>query len=189
MHRWLPLCLILGLLIAFRVLGGIFPGDFPNFQPLPAILLCSLVFLHGWQRWVLPLSIWLVTDPLTSLLQGHPAIGPHHASLIPGLLVIIGISCLARRHPTTLSVLGSAAASAIAFYFLTNLVSFAFDPLYPKSFAGLLQAQWTGPAGYGPTWPFLRNLLAANLLFTGIFLAARAHLPREIPAPLPGRTR
>ncbi len=189
MHRWLPLCLIIVLLIAFRVIGSAFPEQFPNFQPLPAILLCSLVFLNGWQRWALPLAVWLVTDPLTSLFQGYPAVGPHHASLVLGLLAIFCVSLWTRRQPTAGPVLLSAAVAALAFYFLTNLVSFALDPLYPKNAAGFLQAQWTGPLGYGPTWLFLRNLLAANLLFTSLFLAARFQLPRLSSAPVAGDAR
>jgi uncharacterized membrane protein YeiB len=189
MHRWLPLGLILVLLIAFRALGSAFPHHLPNFNPLPALLLCSLVFLSGWQRWALPLSVWLITDPLTSSLQGYPVLGPHHASLALGVLAIIGFSLWTRRRPSAGRLLAAAGASALSFYFLTNLLSFAFDPLYPKSLAGFVQAQWTGPAGFGPTWIFLRNLLAANLLFSALFLAAGFRLPGLAPRPLPQPAR
>ena len=68
-------------------------------------------------------------------------------------------------------MLATTAAGALAFFFLTNTVAFLADPLYPKSWEGFVQAQWTGPVGAVlPTWVFLRNLLAANLLFTGLFL-------------------
>ena len=55
---------------------------------------------------------------------------------------------------------------------LALLLSFATLPLYPKSFEGFVQAQWTGPAGFGPTWVFLRNAMAANVLFTALVLVA-----------------
>ena len=189
MNRWLPAALIVVLLAGFRILGSVYSDTLPNLQPLPALLLCSLVFLHGIQRWLLPLLCWLVTDPLTSLAQGYPAFGVHNFSVAFGILVIFGISLWTRRHPRTFPVLASAAASALAFHFLTGMISFAFDPLYPKTWNGLLQAQWTGPEGYAPTWIFLRNLLAANVLFSGLFLAARSGLPRASADSLPLHAR
>jgi len=183
MNRWLPALLIVVLLAGFRILGSAFPENLPNFQPLPAILLCSLVFLNGIQRWLVPALAWLITDPVTSLLQGYPVLGWHNLSVALGIAATVGISQIARRNTSTAPVLFSAALSAIAFYFLTNFVSFATDPLYAKDLHGFAQAQWTGPTGFGPTWLFLRNLMAANLAFTAIFLAARNSLPQPVVKP------
>lgn len=189
MNRWLPALLIIVLLAGFRLLGSFFSESIPNLQPLPAIMLCSFVFLQGAWRWALPLGIWLITDPLTSLLQGYPVIGPHNLSVALGVAVILGISLLVRRRPTALPVLGASLASAVAFYFLTNLLSFIGDPLYPKTLEGFVQAQWTGPIGHGPTWVFLRNMVAGNLLFTALFLAARHSLPVRLSVPSPESAR
>ena len=73
--------------------------------------------------------------------------------------------------------------AALAFYFLTNCISFVTLPNYPKTLEGFVQAQWTGPVGYGPTWLFLRNALAANLAFTGLFLVAMRPLRAALPVP------
>ncbi|MBK1882328.1 hypothetical protein JIN85_07875 [Luteolibacter pohnpeiensis] len=189
MHRWLPATLIVALLIGFRTLGSCFPEALPNLQPLPALLLCSLVFLHGVQKWLLPLVVWIITDPVTSLVQGYSPFGLHNISLVLGILIVLGVSTWNRRHPSTLATLGSAAVCAVAFHVLTGLVSFAFDPLYVKNWDGLLQSQWTSPPGYGPTWMFLRNLLVANLAFSGLFLAARSSLLKPSPEPLPSPAR
>jgi hypothetical protein len=178
MQRLLPALLIVALLAAFRVLGSAFPEQLPNLQPLPAVLLCSFIFLKGSQRWLLPLFVWLVTDPLASVLQGYPVFGWHNLSVLLGVGITVGVAHLAARRPTVLPVLGAAALSAVAFYFFTNLVSFLFDPLYPKSWLGFTQAQWTGPEGFGPTWVFLRNAVAGNLAFTGLFFAAFQSLPQ-----------
>lgn len=171
MQRWIPAILMVLLLVGFRVLGSTMPETLPNFQPLPALLLCGMIFLNGTQRWLVPMIAWLVTDPLTSLLQHYPILGWHHLEIALGLAATVAIGLRVRRSPTWLNLLGGAALSALAFYFVTNTVSFFVDPLYPKTLTGFVQAQWTGPdaAGYGPTWLFLRNLLAANLLFTGLF--------------------
>jgi hypothetical protein len=177
MNRWLPALLIVALLAGFRVLGSTFPEVIPNFQPLPAVFLCSLIFLKGAHRWLIPSAAWVITDPIASLVQGYPVFGAHHLAIALGLGLTVGIALWARKNPATITVLLSAVLSAAAFYFLTNLVSFAIDPLYAKTWEGFAQAQWTGPSGFGPTWIFLRNLIAGNLLFTSLFLAARSTLP------------
>jgi hypothetical protein len=183
MHRWVPVLLLIALLAVFRVLGSTYSTVLPNFQPLLALFLCSFIFLQGKQRWLVPGIAWLVTDPVTSLLQGHAVYGWHHLAVVAGVATTLGLSLAVPRRPTAGPMLAGAAASAIVFYFITNLMAFVADPLYPKTFAGFIQAQWTGPVGFGPTWIFLRNLVAANVLFTALFLAARWSLP--VPATTP----
>src|SRR5690606_26518282 len=133
--------------------------------------------------------VWLLTDPVTSLLQGYSVIGWHHLAVVTGIAATLAISVLVRRRPSAGSALVGAATAAIIFYFLTNLIAFATDPLYPKSFLGFVQAQWSGPVGLGPTWIFLRNLLAANVLFTALFLVARSSAPASAitPTHIPAR--
>lgn len=169
----LPLVLLALVVVAFRVLGAMYPETIPNFSPLAALLLCSLVFLKGAWRWALPLGVWVVTDPVASLVQGYNPVGWHWAALVLGIGVTVAIALPLRRNPKVLPVLAGAAGAALAFYFLTNAISFLTLPLYPKTLAGFVQAEWTGPAGFGPTWMFLRNALASNLLFTGLVLVAR----------------
>lgn len=189
MHRWLPALLLTVLLAGFRVLGSAFPETLPNVQPLPALFLCSLVFLKGPQRWLLPLGVWLVTDPVASLLQDHPLLGWHHLGIFAGLAATAGIAIYIRRFANVPCTLIAAALAAIAFYFSANTLSFVADALYPKTLEGFIQAQWTGPVGFGPTWIFLRNLLAANVLFTGLFLAARLSLPQPQSKPVEAFSR
>lgn len=189
MHRWLPALLLVALLAAFRVLGSAFPEKLPNVQPLLALFLCSLVFLKGTQRWLIPAAVWLLTDPITSIVQGYPVFGWHHLAVLSGIAATAGITHYVRRKPTAVPVLAASVVTALVFYSLANLVSFATDPLYPKTLAGFVQSQWTGPIGFGPTWIFLRNLLAANLAFTALFLIARQSLPAAsaVPSQIPAR--
>lgn len=189
MQRWFPAVLMIVILTGFRLLGSSFPDVLPNLQPLPALLLCGIIFLKGPHRWLVPLAVWVVTDPLTSLLQGSSVLGWHHLAIVLGLGATAGIALWIRRSPGWLNLMGGAILSALAFYFLSNLVSFVVDPLYAKSLAGFTQAQWTGPVGYGPTWPFLRNLLAANLLFTALFSLACRTLPQGISKTAPAIAR
>lgn len=170
---WIFLSSLVLVLIGFRLITAM--SFLPNFSPLPALLLCSLIYFRGYQAWLLPLGAWLLTDPLVSLIQGYPMVGGHHLSLLLGLAGAIGIGLLLRHRATPLRVMGGTAAAAILFYLLTNTVSFVLDPNYLKSAEGFLQAQWTGrPQDPMPTWVFLRNLLVANVLFTAGFLVARS---------------
>lgn len=183
MQRWLPAILIVVLLAGFRLLAGAFPETLPNFQPLLAILLCGIIFLNGAQRWAVPLLVWVVTDPFTSLMQGYPVVGLHHLSILVGILPTIAIALFLGKKPPVLPVLAGTILSGILFYFLTNLISFVVDPLYLKTWEGFAQAQWTGPVGSMPTWVFLRNGVIGNVLFTSLFLLARKSLPQASPAP------
>jgi hypothetical protein len=179
----LSLLVLAALMVGFRLLGAAFPETLPNCQPLPALLLCSLVFLDGKSRWLLPLGVWVLSDPLVSLLQGYPMLGWHHAALLAGLGVMVALAAPLRRQRSAAAVLGGSVAAALLFYFLTNTVSFLTLPLYPKTAEGFLQAQWTGPLGLGPTWLFLRNSLAANLAFSALFLLALQPARAALPAP------
>lgn len=175
MHRYLPLCLIVGLIIAFRVIGSVLPESAPNFQPLAALFFCGTMLAPGWRGFVIPLCVWALTYPLGF---GHTANPIGFLSTIIALIAIffIGKSLSKGSIPTLL--LGSA-ASALAFHLITCSAAWITDPLYAKNIQGLYQSIWTGPLGSKiPSWVFLRNLTAANVLFTAIFAFAQVRLPK-----------
>jgi hypothetical protein len=182
MNRYLPLCLIIGLLIAFRVLGSVFPENLPNFQPLAALFFCGALLATGWRGFAIPLGVWALTFPLGIGHTSSPAV--FLTTLLALTLVFfLGKSLSKRGMPTLL--LGSV-ASAMLFHLVTNGAAWIGDPRYAKSLLGLWQSLWTGaPGDVLPSWVFLRNLAAANLIFTGVFLAARIRLPKALPAGLP----
>jgi len=179
MHRWLPYCLLFGLLILFRVVGSALPETQPNFQPLAALFFCGAWLLGGWRGLAVPAAAWLVTYPLPAIFQGNM----EHLS--PGVIAVTFLAfaatywlghTLAKRGAGSL-LLGSLAA-AITFHLITNGAAWIGSPMYPKTTAGLWQSLWTGPVGSPiPSWVFLRNLMAANVLFTGLILLARFRFP------------
>lgn len=180
MHRYIPLCLIVGLIIAFRVVGSMLPESQPNFQPLAALFFCGALLAPGWRGFAIPLGVWALTFPLG---VGHTANPLDFASTSLALLTIffIGKSLSKRNLPTLL--LGSA-ASALAFHLITCGVAWITDPHYAKNLEGLYQSVWAGPIGSTiPSWVFLRNLAAANVIFTSIFAVAQMRLPEfSLPA-------
>jgi hypothetical protein len=179
MKRHLPLVLVIALLIAFRALGSAFPETLPNFQPLAALFFCGALLAPGWRGLAIPLGVWAVTFPLG---VGHTANPLDFATTSSSLLLIffLGKSLAHRSFPILL--LGSAAA-AVLFHLITCGGAWITDPLYAKNFEGLVQSIWSGPIGSTlPSWVFLRNLTAANVLFTGIFFLAQLRLPKPSPA-------
>lgn len=190
MKRFLPLAIILLLLITFRIVGSIFPETMPNFQPLAALFFCGAFMATGWRSWAIPFAAWLVTYPAPALISGNTAwLGiPTLIGTAVGFAAtfFIGKALMQRGLGTLL--LGSLAA-ALAFHAITNGISWALSPMYPKNLTGIMQSLWTGPAGSViPSWVFLRNMVAANLIFTAIFQSARFALP-PLPATHPHPAR
>ncbi len=184
MHRYLPFGLIVGLLIAFRVVGILLPESLPNFQPLAAVFFCGALLAPGWRGFAIPFGIWAITYPFgIGPIYNFPIFGTTLFALIA--VFFLGRAIAKRGLPTLL--LGSM-GSAFVFHLITNGSAWLGDPMYQKSLTGLWQSLWSGPPGSTlPSWIFLRNLTAANLLFTGIFAGAQLRFPRSatsIPAPL-----
>jgi hypothetical protein len=183
MHRLLPFCLILGLLITFRALGSALPENQPNFQPLAALFFCGAWWIAGWRGFAVPAIAWLATYPLPAVFQGNAQF------LSPGVLVVtflaFAVTFLLGRamaeKPAPL-MLGGAVVAALVFHLITNGAAWLGSPMYPKSVLGLWQSVWAGPPGSPiPSWMFLRNMMAANLLFTAIFLLARHRFTLRAP--------
>lgn len=176
MNRYLPLVLIAGLLIAFRIVGSAFPETLPNFQPLAAVFFCGALLAPGWLGFAIPFGIWAITFPLG---MGHVSSPLDFASTCVAFVAIyfLGKALTHRGIPTLL--LGSAAA-AVIFHLVTCGAAWITDPLYAKNLEGLVQSVWSGPVSSKiPSWVFLRNLTAANVLFTGIFALAQLRLPKS----------
>jgi hypothetical protein len=182
MARWLFTAAFLMLMLAFRALGA-WQG-WMNFSPLPAFLLMSLVCFTGRERWVLPVLAWLVSDPLMNVLNGSPAFASSQWHVVLGVLACLVVVPWVKSSFTWQRAMMGSLASALLFYLVTNAICFMTMPeLYERSWQGWFQAQWTGPVGLGPTWVFLRNACAANLLFCGLFLLAQRPFSAYMHAP------
>jgi hypothetical protein len=191
MNRLLPTAVTILLLIIFRIVGSAFPETLPNFQPLAALFFCGALMSKDWRGWAIPLAAWLVTYPAPALLEGnadHLSTGVIAVSALAFAATFFIGKSLAGKNAAVL-IVGSVAA-ALLFHVITNGAAWIGSPLYPKSPLGLWQSLWAGPVGSPiPSWVFLRNMTAANLLFTAIFLSARFALPRLSAQPEPAAAR
>jgi hypothetical protein len=180
MNRMVSMLPPLALLLLFRCLGA-WQG-WANFSPLPAVMLLSFACLQGWQRWLVPLLAWVVSDPLLNLWYGQNLLVWDQWGMILGLGLMLPLAFWLRRDFSLPKALAGLLLGSLSFYLVTNMVSFfALADLYPRSWQGFVQAQWSGPVGFGPTWIFLRNSCAANILFGAIFLLAIQPLSSYFP--------
>jgi len=172
------------------------PVAWANFSPLASIFLCSGLFFSSKRAFVVPALGLLVSD---ALINAHFHVSPLDTRMIPGYFcfaLIFLIGAWLRQHHVYrfLPVLLAAVFSSLLFYVVTNTIDWYFDtpvpltiPLYPKTFAGLLQALTVGHPGFPPTYLFLRNTMVSDALFTSLFLLTQALLrPQRASSDLPG---
>lgn len=185
-HTWPAALAMLLLLIGFRLMGA--AGDWANFSPLPAVFLCSIIFLRGTQAWIIPIGAWVLSNPIASWLQGSNPFAEFGAVLTAFItLIMIGALALPlRKHPRLLPVLGAGIGAALLFHGVTGLAAWLSYPLYPKNLTGLEQSLWSGPVNSPiPSWVFLRNMMVSNLLFTLAFALTCLKWPAVTsPSPL-----
>ncbi len=176
MKSWIPVVALIALFALFQIAGIAIEGWPLNFQPLLAMGFCAMACLGGRQWWIV-LAAWLLTWPLLSWYQGY-SINLAFLGTALGFASVFGIGFIMRKGKSLFSILGGVTLSAISFYLITNTFSFfQLTHLYPRTLEGFIQAQWTGPVGFGPTWVFLRNSIGGNLFFTGLFLASQHFSP------------
>jgi hypothetical protein len=174
------------------------PFDWANFSPLASIFLCSGSFLPSKRAALWPALGVVVSDVLINAHFHAPLLD---ARMIPGyfcfgIVFALGV-CLRHYHQNrALPLLLAAVFSSIVFYLITNTVDWYFDApipvsvqLYPKTFAGWIQALTVGHPGFPPTYLFLRNTIISDLLFTSLFLVTQALFrPHRAPSDLPGHS-
>jgi hypothetical protein len=160
----------------FMLLAGLsrWPGLFPpNFSAFYALAFCAGAFFPRQIKWWLPLSTLLVTDILLNVLYYHqPVVSAYMLVKTLSFVGLVALGCLFSPRMSWLKLLGGGLLGAVLFYLVTNTASWLYNPEYPKTLAGWLQALTNGTPGYPPTWTFFRNTLLSGGLFTGLFAGA-----------------
>jgi len=133
------------------------------FTPVGAALL--FFGARGPQRrmWV-PLALLAASDVvLTTMIYRYP-FGWDHFVTLAWYAVMLWLGTTLRQNAGPVRILGTALASSVAFYAISNLAVWASWNMYPRTFAGLI-------ACYEAGLPFFRRALAGDLLFTAVMFA------------------
>lgn len=168
----LPLILITAA-AAFRYLKlgqGVQVPALENFAPWMALAFTgTLVFSKRVPFLILPLLLVVIDLAATGIrgVMHWEAIGVYGAFAIAA-----GFASRCRGKLGLLGSLMGTLACSIAFYLITNTLSWFIDPGYAKTLAGWVQAMTTGLPGLPPTIWFLRNSLLSDLAFSCLLLAA-----------------
>lgn len=142
-----------------------------NFTPIVAIALFAGAYIKGpiKLKLLIPLACLLISDFALQLLYWgglrefpgfHNSMPFIYISLI--LIVLLGSSLANQINWKT--VLGSALASGLAFYLITNFGVWAIEAYYPKNFLGLMECYVAGI-------PFFRSALLGDVFYTGVLFA------------------
>jgi hypothetical protein len=174
------------LALVLTVLAGVlrFVRFWPNFSPIGALGLFGGARLRGWQAFIIPLVLMLVTNAILAVLNGgeyffYRGLPFVCASFL--LYVLIGRCLQGTENPLWVgaaSLLGS-----IQFYLLTNFGHWlvmgvaagsaaVLEPgQYYLTFAGLIEC-------YVQAIPFFGTTLLSDLTFTAAFFGLHAILTR-----------
>ena len=147
------------------------PEWLPNFSPMAALCLCGAACLPRRFAIAVPFVALLGTDLLLNAHYGWPLVNAEFVAKTIAFAAVAALGWQLRKRARPAVLLPAVLGSSIFFYIATNTASWLYDPGYAKNGASWLQALTTGLPGYAPTWKFLRNTLAADMLFSVLFLA------------------
>jgi hypothetical protein len=161
------------IVFAITCWPAILPENFKNFSAAYAIAFCAGVYFPKHLRWILPLGTLLLLDLCLNVFYYHtPPVSPFTLFKIAAYACLIWLGTKVRSQRSWFTLVGGGLVGALIFYIVTNIASWLFDPGYPKTLGGLIQALTVGIPGYPPTWLFLKNTLISGGLFTGLFAGA-----------------
>jgi hypothetical protein len=157
---------------AFRL----FP-HWPNFTPIAAIALFGGAYLgRNYLAFLIPLAAMFVSD---LILGFHMSMIAVYASFCA--TVVIGI--LISRKPRLLNVALASLGSTILFFLVTNFAAWLGSPMYPQTFAGLMESYAAGLVflNDGNGVSFFMNSLLGDLFYNAVLFGSFALATLKFP--------
>ncbi len=150
-----------------------------NFTPIGAIALFGgAYFSKKYLAFLLPLAAMLVSD---ALLGFHSSMWAVYLSFV----LIVGIGMGALQKVTAGRVIGSALASSVLFFLITNFaVWYGSTEFYPPTLAGLGACYLAGLQFYQQDFfgNLFFNTVMGDLFFSGMLFGSFELLKNRIPA-------
>jgi uncharacterized protein DUF6580 len=158
----LPYLFVL-LAVAFRFMIPVLHSHPWDFTPLSASLLFFGAYASRRQRWF-PVALLAATDVILSkFIYGFPISWDLYVTWVwYAAIVLLGTRL--RDHSKPVWVMGSALASSVSFYLISNFVVWLAWTMYPKTLTGLLTC-------YAAGLPFFQHRVIGDVLFTAVMFA------------------
>jgi len=150
------------LFLIFAVAVRFMPHPW-TFTPVAAALL--FFGARGSRRYLwVPLAVLAASDVvLTKLVYTYP-FGWENLVTWMWYAAVLWLGTRLRSNARPLPVIGSALASSVSFFLISNFAVWAAYDMYPKNFGGLMTSYTLG-------LPFFRNAVEGDLLFTSVMFA------------------
>lgn len=145
------------LIILIAVVLRLIPHP-ANVAPITAMALFGGVYLNKKYAFIIPLVAMVISDIFLGFSPSTPYV--YVSFLLSG---VIGLWL--KKRKTVLTIFLASLGSSILFFLITNFGFWLTDDIYPKTFAGQLEA-------YFYALPFFRNTILGDLLYTGLFFGS-----------------
>jgi hypothetical protein len=153
---------LLASLSVAGIMGRMLPHQ-PNATPTAALALVAGSALGMRSALLLPMIVLMITDLFLGTYEPLVMISVYACMAIPAL---VGSNLIGERRKP-LVIAGSAAICSGIFFVVTNFAVWASGEWYDRTFTGLVSC-------YSAALPFLRNMLAADLLWSGVMFTGLA---------------
>ena len=148
------------LLAILFILIGVFTrlsGHLPNFSPMAAVALFSGVYLNKKHGYLIPLSIYIISDIF---------LGLHNTVIFTwGTIVLIYfLGTYLKKNKSITTTITCTLAGSIGFFLITNFGVWIMG-WYPRTIVGLGQC-------FVAAIPFFRTSLLSNFAYVAVFFSA-----------------
>ena len=145
------------LFVIFAVLFRFLPHQF-GFTPVIASLLFFGARGSRKQMWI-PVALLIASDLLLNkFVYAYPLAADQYITWA-WYAAVIWLGTTLKNNAGALRVLGTALASSVSFFLISNFAVWAVYDMYPKNFGGLMVC-------YEMAVPFFRRALEGDVLFT-----------------------
>jgi uncharacterized protein DUF6580 len=144
----------------------------PNVTPIAAMALFGGAYLRDWRvAFLLPTVAMFFSDLVLGITVYGNVLLKSQPVVYLCILITVAIGRFIRGNQSVLKITLATLASAVTFYLVTNVAVWAFDPLYVKTWTGLINC-------YTAAIPFFRNSVLGDVFFTTILFGGFAILER-----------
>jgi hypothetical protein len=150
---------IIIFLIGLGLVGRFFP-HLPNVTPVTAIALFSATYLGLRYSFIIFFVTMFVSDIFIGFYQWQIMVAVYSGFALASL-----IGLYFKKHKTFPVILGGTIMSSLLFFLITNWAVWQYGVMYTHDWSGLLES-------YTLAIPFLKNSLAGDLFYTGVFFGA-----------------